>query len=75
MDDVFGGLVGTSDVLEDEGSFGQCRVEGVDGDGRLFVLVMDEHHDRYSQVVTVPPESVYLAGNGRMELTLPEDYD
>ena len=74
-DDVFGGLVGGSDLLMHEGLFGQCRVQGVDQHGQLLCLVLDTYHPQYEKVVSLPPHEVYLAGNGTMELVLPEDYD
>ena len=74
-DDVFGGLVARSDSIAKMGAWGQCRVEGVNDKGFLHVLNMDPMHLHYEQCATLPPEDVYLCGNGRQELTMSEDFD
>ena len=74
-DDFFGGIVGRSDTIAEMGSFGQVRVEGADDRGFLHVLILDPMHLAYEQCATVPPEGVYLCGNGNMEMILPEDYN
>lgn len=67
-DNFDGGIVGTSDVVQEMGSFGQCLVEGVNDDGLLYVRIQDEHHQQYGDCIVVPPEGVYLHGNGNMQM-------
>ena len=70
---ILGGVLGNADSIEDMGGFGQCRVECVDDRGWLVVTVLDTMHVHYEQCISVPPEEVYLCGNGNMQMSLSTD--
>ncbi len=76
MDDVFGGLLASSDTVMADASFGNCRVDGVDNRdrGNLIVLALDQWHMHYDQHISVPAEGVYLSGDGKQELSVPADF-
>ena len=73
-DGFMGGVMATSDSVAAMGSFGQCRVEGVDEKGFLYISILDSYHDNYEGCTTVPPEEVYLHGNGNMQIMFAHDY-